>query len=85
MALEDLLEVILTPKTRNEIQGAICYVSSFTSIIISVVWCRILVPIDFFNKVIQDSDATLDMGVTNLESLLAQQVALRDSWKDSME
>ena len=47
----------------------------------SVVWHRILVPIDFCTKVIQASDATLDMEVANIESLLAQLVALRDSWK----
>ena len=47
----------------------------------SVMWHRILVPIGFCNKVIQASDATLDMEVTNIESLLAQLVALRDSWK----
>ena len=81
LALEDLLELNLTPKTKNEIKGAICYVSSFTCIIMSVVWHKILVPIDFCNKVIQASDTTLDMEVENIESLLAQLVALRDSWK----
>ena len=47
----------------------------------SVVWYRILVPIDFYNKIIQASDATLDMEVANIESLLAKLVALLDSWK----
>ena len=47
----------------------------------SVVWHRILVPIDFCNKLIQASDATLDMEVANIESLLTQLVALRDIWK----
>ena len=47
----------------------------------SVVWHRTLVPIDFCNKVIQANDATLDMKVANIESLLAQLVAFRDSWK----
>ena len=47
----------------------------------SVVWHRILVPIDFCNKVIQASDATLDIEVTNLESLLDQLMSLRESWK----
>ena len=69
LALEDLLELNLTPKTRNEIHGAICYVSSFT--IMSVVWHRVLVPIDFCNQVMQASDATLDMAVANIERLLA--------------
>ena len=30
LALEDLIELNLTSKTRNQIHGAICYVSSFT-------------------------------------------------------
>ena len=47
----------------------------------SFVWYRILVPIDVCNKVFQASDATLDMEVANIESLLAQLLALRDSWK----
>ena len=81
LALEDLLELNLTPKTRNEIHGAICYVSSITFIIMSVVWYRILVPIDFCNKVILASDATSGLEVANIESLLVQLVALRDSWK----
>ena len=54
---------------------------SFTCIIILVVWYKILVPIDFYKKVIQASDATLDVEVANIESLLSQRVALRDSQK----
>ena len=44
-------------------------------------WHRILVPIDSCNKVIQASGATLDMEVANIESMHAELVALRDSWK----
>ena len=47
----------------------------------SVVWHIILVHIDVCNNVIQASDATLNMEVANVESLLAQVVALRGSWK----
>ena len=36
LALEDLLELNITPKTRNEMHGAICYIRSFTCIIILV-------------------------------------------------
>ena len=70
LALEGLLKLKLTSKTRNEIHGAISYVSSFTCIIMSVVWHRILVPIDFCNKIIQASDATLDMGVATYKACL---------------
>ena len=81
LTLEDLLELNPTPKSRNKIHGAICYVSSFSCIIMSVMWYRIVVSIDICSKVIQASDLTLDMEVANIESLLAQLVAIRDSWK----
>ena len=66
LALENLLELNITPKTRKEIHGVICYVRSFTCIIISVVWHRILVPIDFCNNVIRAIATTLDMEVANI-------------------
>ena len=75
LALEDLLELNLTPKTRTKIKGAICYVISFTCILMAVVGYRNLAPIDFAT-IIQTSDATLDMKVANIESLLAQLTTL---------
>ena len=42
----------------------------------SVMWHSILVPIDFYNKVNQASDATIVMEVANIESLLVQLVTL---------
>ena len=62
-------------------ERAICYLSSFTCTMMSVVWCRKVVPIDLCNKVIPASDAALEMKVANIESLLAQLMARRDSWK----
>ena len=50
LALENLLELNITPKIRNEIHGAIYYVRSFTCIIMSVVWHRILVSLTFARK-----------------------------------
>ena len=92
LTLDDILELNLSPKNRKEIHGAmcqlchvmeraVCHVSSFTCITMSVVWYRIPVPIDFCSNDIQVSDATLDMEDANVESLLAQLVARRDSWK----
>ena len=79
--MEALLELNLTPKTRNETKGALCYVHSFICIIISVVWHGVLIYFYFCNKLIQASDTTLDMEVVNIESLPPQLVALQDSWK----
>ena len=81
LALEGLLELNISSKTRNEIHGALCYVKSFTCIIMSIVWHRILVPIDICNKIIQGNGATVDMEVANLESLLQELLTLRDSWE----
>ena len=47
----------------------------------SVVWYKILVHIDVYDKVIQAGHATLYMEVANIERLFEQLVALRDSWK----
>ena len=81
LALEDLQELNFTPRTRNKIHGALCYVSSFTCVTMPVVWYRILVSIDFCIKDNQASDATFNMDVATIGSLLAQLVALPDSWK----
>ena len=40
-----------------------------------------MVPLDVYNQVIEARDLYFDMDVANMESLLAQLVALRDSWK----
>ena len=81
LALEDVLELNLTQKIRNEIHGTTCYVSSLTSIIMSVMWNRILVPTDLCNKINQAFDGSTDMEFANMENQLAHHVALRDSWK----
>lgn len=64
LALKDLLELNLTAKTRTEINGAFSYVTSFICVIMSVVWYKVLVPIDFCNKIIHARDATLDVEVS---------------------
>ena len=48
----------------------------------SSIWYKILVPIDFCNKVIQARNATLDVEVDNINHLLRQLLELRNKWKD---
>ena len=60
-SLEELLNLNLTSKTRTEVNGAIEYVSSFTCVIMTAVWVKILTPIDLYNNVLQARDATLDV------------------------
>ena len=80
-ALEELLTLNLTPKTRTEINGAIQYVSSFTCILMSAIWFKILAPIDICNKILQARDATIDVEVTNIKELIENLQELRTSWK----
>ena len=81
MALEELLELNLTAKSRNDVKGALSYVTSFICIIMFVVWYKVLVPIELCKKVIQARDATLDVKVSNVSSLLNQISEIRSQWK----
>ena len=67
LALEKLLQLNLTPKTRTEVSGAIKFVSSFTCIVMSAIWLKILVAIDQRNQIIQARDATIDVEVVKFE------------------
>ena len=84
LALEKLLLLSLTPKTRTEVNGAIAYVSSFTCIVMSAIWLKILVAIDQRNQVVQARDATIDVEVSNLKSLLNKLKDLRVKWSSIM-
>ena len=46
----------------------------------SSMWLKILVEIDHTNQVIQARDATIDVEVSNLRSLLEHLKKLKDSW-----
>ena len=50
---KQLLTLNLTPKTRNDVNGAIKYASSFIRIIMPAIWLKILIEIDNRNQVIQ--------------------------------
>ena len=63
-ALEDLL-LNFTPKTTIEVNGANMYVSSFTCIVMSALWSKVLVPIDQRNQVIQAREAMINVEVSN--------------------
>ena len=81
MVREELLELNLTAKSRNDVKGVLSDVTSFICIIMSVVWYKVLAPIDFCNKVIQARDATLDVEVSNVSRLLNQISEIRSQWK----
>ena len=77
---ERFLALNLTAKTTSEVNGAIKYVSSFTCLVMSSVWLKVLVAIDQRNQIIQARKATIDVEVSNLKSLLEDLKKLRENW-----
>ena len=69
-ALGKLHTLNLTPKTATEVNGTIKYISLFTCILMSAMWLKILVAIDQRNQIIQARQATIDIEVSNLKSLV---------------
>ena len=64
--------------TGTEVIGAHKYMSSFTCVLMSSVWYKILVIINNVNCTIQARNATLDVEVSNIESLIRDLTDLRD-------
>jgi len=58
------------------------YVSSFICIIKSAIWLKILVEIDNRNRVIQARKATVDVEVSNLNSLISDLKKVQNKWPD---
>ncbi|XP_063613032.1 zinc finger MYM-type protein 1-like [Penaeus indicus] len=79
-ALEQLHALNLTPKTATEVNGAVKYISSFTCILMSTIWFKILVAIDQRNQIIQARQVTIDVEVSNLKSLVNDLKDLRSKW-----
>ena len=70
VALQDLLELKLTAKTKNEINDALAYLRTFICVLLSAIWHKLLAAIGICIKVIQAGDATLDVEVSNINALL---------------
>ena len=80
-ALQDLLELNFVAKTINEINGVLAYPRRFVCVLMSAIWYKRLDAMDICNKVIQTREATLDVGVSNIETLLEDLMELRSIWK----
>ena len=52
-ALEDLEKLNLTAEIRSEIHGIKSYVESFQCILMASIWVKVLIAIDYRNKVLQ--------------------------------
>ena len=67
LALNEILELNLTAKTKTEIFGVINYVSSFKCVLMSAIWYTVLKSIDERNRVIEARDATIDIELKTLK------------------
>lgn len=79
-ALLALRELNLTSETKAEVDGIHSYIHSFTCVIMSSIWIKVLAAIDLRNKVLQARSATLDIEVSNIDDLLKELMFLRQQW-----
>jgi hypothetical protein len=73
-------ELNLSSECKTELQGIEQYMNSFKCVLMATIWLKILCAIDYRNKVLQAREATLDVEVENIESLLVELKDLRDKW-----
>ena len=52
-SLKSFLQLSLTSETKAEVEGIAKYVNSFTCIMMSCIWIKVLAAIDLRNKVLQ--------------------------------
>ncbi len=78
--LDELKTLNLTPETRTDIGGLQKYICSFECVLMSSIWSKILTAINERNVILQATDATLDVEVENLKSLLSDLEFIRSRW-----
>lgn len=79
-ALEKVQEMNLTAETKADINGLKSYLKSFESILMASIWFKVLSAIENINLVLQARNATLDVEVNNLNSLITDLSELRNRW-----
>ena len=85
-ALQKIITLNLTAKTKYDNNGALRYVKSFTCIVMASVWLKVLVCLGYRNQVIQARVVTIDVEVSKLESLLTEQNDMRNNkWINILE
>lgn len=62
-------------------KGLINYVNSFHRLLLASIWYKVLAAIDIINKVLQARNATIDVEVKNVCSLIDDLKNLRDNWE----
>ena len=81
-ALSQVQELNLTQETRSDVVGMISYLSSFESILMGLLWLKILTAINFRNLLLQAREATLDVEVANIHDLIGDLKLLRSKWDE---
>lgn len=71
----------LTSANLSDIRGLKAYLSSYTCILMSSVWFKILKTIDIRNQIIQRQNCSLDVAVKNMDALLSQLKDLREKFE----
>ena len=79
-ALNGLLCLNLTSEAKTDVKSSLAYISSFTCLLMSSIWFKVLTAIDQRNKILQARNATLDVEVKNVNSLLVDLQKLRSCW-----
>lgn len=75
--LEGIKELNLSPEAKTTLDSLCDYYSSFTAILMSAIWIKVLVLIDRRNKVLQARNMTI-VEMSNLESLLKDLKEIRE-------
>ncbi|XP_065684326.1 uncharacterized protein LOC136096700 [Hydra vulgaris] len=79
-AIQDLKKLNLTADSRSDIKSIEKYLGLFECIILASTWFKVLTSINYRNTVLQARDATLDVEVLNLKSLIDDLFLLRNNW-----
>lgn len=82
--LDDVLEEVktlnLTPETKRDVDGLQKYIHSFECILMSSIWSKVLTAINERSVILQARNATIDVEVANLKSLLSDLEFIRNRW-----
>ena len=81
-SIEGASKLNLSPEAQITVEYLYDYFNSFTAVIMSAVWIKVLLSIDRRSKVSQARKATIDVEVKNLELLLQDLKVLREGWSD---
>lgn len=80
LALSSFKDLNLTSETHADVDGVSKYLSSFDSVLLAVIWLKVLTSINYRSTVLQARDSTLDVEVENIYSLLDELKETRNSW-----